>query len=267
MHHMRAQAGQGGGVGRRLLVRGSIVAGDAIKAAQERAWRCASGMAAATVIAAVASAGCAQRQTSARATTDAHPPPPVALARPEPARSSLVSVPAVRDVPLSRVARGGGTYKIGQPYQIAGRWYTPAADPAYDRVGVASWYGRDFHGKRTANGETFDMSALTAAHPTLPLPSYVYVTNLRNGRTLLVRVNDRGPYIEGRMIDLSIGAARLLGYEGQGTTPVRVRYAGPAPLDGNETRERDWLARQTWSAHAAAPAGTNPWAARLRLAR
>jgi rare lipoprotein A len=246
-----------------------MLAGDAIRAAQELGRRCACGMTAASIIAAVALAGCAQRQTSARAATDAHPPPPHAAALPlaAPPRSPVVPATPGTVAPMSRIARGGGTYKIGQPYQIAGRWYTPAADPTYDRVGVASWYGRDFHGKKTANGELFDVGALTAAHPTLPLPSFVFVTNLRNGRTLLLRVNDRGPYIEGRMIDLSLGAARLLGYEGQGTTPVRVRYAGPAPLDGNEARERDWLARQPWSAYAAAPAGTGPWAARLRLAR
>jgi len=159
--------------------------------------------------------------------------------------------------PLGRVPRGGGIYKIGQPYQIAGRWYTPADEPRYDRVGIASWYGSDFHGRKTANGELFDMGALTAAHPTLPLPSYVYVTNIRNGRTLLVRVNDRGPYASDRLIDLSRRVAQLLGFEANGTTPVRVRYAGPAPLDGNEANEHAWLARQPWASSASLTPGSS----------
>ena len=99
--------------------------------------------------------------------------------------------------------RGGGRYKVGDPYQVGGRWYNPREQPDYDRVGIASWYGSDFHGRHTANGEVFDMNALTAAHPTLPLPSYAYVTNLSNNRTILVRVNDRGPYVGDRVIDLS----------------------------------------------------------------
>ena len=95
--------------------------------------------------------------------------------------------------------------------------FTPAEDPSYDRTGMASFYGEDFHGRRTSNGEIFDMWALSAAHPTLPMPSYAYVTNLGNGRTLLVRINDRGPYARGRVIDLSRAAARLLGFEMHGT--------------------------------------------------
>jgi rare lipoprotein A len=145
------------------------------------------------------------------------------------------------------IPRGGGVYKLGSPYQIGGRWYVPRVDPGYDRVGVASWYGADFHGRRTANGEIYDMRALTAAHPTLPLPSYVTVTNLSNGRTLLVRVNDRGPYANGRIIDLSWAVARHLDMARQGTERVRVRYAGPAPLDGNDAHERRFLAAQRWS--------------------
>jgi rare lipoprotein A len=147
-----------------------------------------------------------------------------------------------------RVPRGGGGYKIGQPYKVAGRWYTPVDDPGYDRSGVASWYGTDFHGRKTANGEIFDMNALTAAHPTLPLPSYVYVTNLANGRTVLVRVNDRGPYAHDRLIDLSRQTARMIGTEAKGLGHVRVRYAGRAPLDGNDQAERQFLAQQPWAA-------------------
>ena len=135
-----------------------------------------------------------------------------------------------------RIPKGGGRYKVGEPYQVGGRWYNPRQQPDYDRVGVASWYGSDFHGRHTANGEVFDMHALTAAHPTLPLPSYVYVTNLSNNRTLLVRVNDRGPYVGERMIDLSKESARSLGLLSGGTGRVRVRYAGPAPIDGDDSR-------------------------------
>ena len=146
-----------------------------------------------------------------------------------------------------RIPKGGGTYKVGEPYQVGGRWYNPREQPDYDRIGVASWYGSDFHGRHTSNGEVFDMHALTAAHPTLPLPSYAYVTNLSNNRTVLVRVNDRGPYVGDRMIDLSKESARSLGLLSGGTGKVRVRYAGPAPLDGNDRRERQFLASRPWT--------------------
>jgi rare lipoprotein A len=145
------------------------------------------------------------------------------------------------------VPKGGGGYKLGSPYKIAGRWYTPAEDPNYDRTGLASWYGTDFHGRKTANGEIFDMGALTAAHPTLPLPSYAYVTNLDNGRTILVRINDRGPYAHDRVMDLSRRSAQMLGTETRGIGNVRVRYAGRAPLNGDDSHERQFLASQPWS--------------------
>jgi rare lipoprotein A len=131
---------------------------------------------------------------------------------------------------------------------VKGRWYTPRHEPGYDQSGIASWYGADFHGRKTANGEINDQGALTAAHPTLPLPSYAEVTNLANGRTLLVRINDRGPYAHDRIIDLSQAAARHLQFERQGTARVRVRYLGPAPLDGNDSAERRHLAQQPWIA-------------------
>ncbi|MBF0560839.1 MAG: septal ring lytic transglycosylase RlpA family protein [Alphaproteobacteria bacterium] len=115
-----------------------------------------------------------------------------------------------------------GTYKIGEPYQINGVWYYPHEDYAYNETGVASWYGKDFHGKATANGEIFDMNSLTAAHRTLPLPSVVRVTNVSNGRALVVRVNDRGPFANDRVIDLSRRSAQMLGFEGGGTTLVRL---------------------------------------------
>ncbi len=125
------------------------------------------------------------------------------------------------DAPLPRTE---GVYKLGDPYVINGRWYRPRFDPAYEAVGIASWYGDPFHGRRTANGEIFDKNRLTAAHPTLPLPSLVEVTNLETGRRLVVRVNDRGPFVGGRLIDLSEAAARELGFREQGLARVRVRF-------------------------------------------
>jgi rare lipoprotein A len=145
------------------------------------------------------------------------------------------------------IPKGGGVYKIGDPYQVGGQWFDPREQPDYDRVGIASWYGTDFHGRHTANGEIYDMNALTAAHPTLPIPSFAYVTNLANGRTILLRINDRGPYVADRVIDLSQRSARELGLERGGTGRVRVKYAGRAPLDGNDSYERQFLASRPWS--------------------
>lgn len=116
----------------------------------------------------------------------------------------------------------GGVYKVGNPYKIMGKWYYPKEDYSYSEVGVASWYGEAFHAKKTANGERYDMNTLTAAHRTLPLPSIVRVTNLENGRSLVLRVNDRGPYAKERIIDISKRGAQLLGYQTKGTTKVRV---------------------------------------------
>src|SRR5215469_6964531 len=128
--------------------------------------------------------------------------------------------------PPSGPSQGGevaGHYRVGGPYQIKGIWYYPAVDYNYDRTGVASWYGEQFEGRLTANGEIFDLNQLTAAHTTLPMPSIVQVTNLENGRSLQVRVNDRGPFVDGRLIDLSRRSAQLLGFERRGTTLVRVK--------------------------------------------
>ena len=115
-----------------------------------------------------------------------------------------------------------GAYKVGQPYEIAGTWYYPKVDYSYTETGIASWYGPNFHGKRTANGEIFDQHAMTAAHRTLPMPSVVQVTNLENGRSIKVRINDRGPFKRGRIIDLSRRGAELLGFIREGTAKVRV---------------------------------------------
>ena len=119
--------------------------------------------------------------------------------------------------------------RTGPPYEANGRWFVPTAEPGYQQTGTASWYGQDFQGRRTASGEAFDQEALTAAHPTLPIPSLVQVTNLENGREVIVRVNDRGPFTGDRLIDLSRGAANVLGFEQQGHARVHVRYLGPAP--------------------------------------
>jgi rare lipoprotein A len=135
------------------------------------------------------------------------------------------------------VPKGGGTYRIGKPYTVAGRVYVPEEDPDYRAEGMASWYGDDFHGRLTANGEVFDMTSLTAAHPTLPIPSYARVTNLRNGKSLVVRVNDRGPYHGNRLIDVSNKAAELLDFKGNGVAKVRVEYVGRAPLEGSDDRQ------------------------------
>ena len=123
---------------------------------------------------------------------------------------------------------GSGGFKVGKPYEIGGVWYYPKIDPNYDSTGIASWYGPKFHGRDTANGETFDQNALTAAHPTLPMPVLARVTNLENGRALVVRINDRGPSAHGREIDLSRRAAELLGFKSKGTAKVRVQYVGLA---------------------------------------
>lgn len=132
-------------------------------------------------------------------------------------------------------AAAAGRYKVGAPYQAGGLWYVPAEQPNYDETGLASWYGDAFDGKPTANGEIFDMRAVSAAHATLPMPCLVEVTNLENGRTLTVRLNDRGPYHPGRIIDLSRAGAQQLGFFQKGTAKVRVRYVGPAPLDAAAT--------------------------------
>ncbi len=123
-------------------------------------------------------------------------------------------------------------YKVGKPYQVGGIWYYPQEQPAYDETGIASWYGIDYHGHLTANGEVFDRNAVSGAHPTLPMPVNVRVTNLQNGRSLVVRVNDRGPYVNGRIIDLSEHAADLLGFRLDGLARVRVTYLGRADLNG-----------------------------------
>lgn len=126
---------------------------------------------------------------------------------------------------------GGGRYQVGDAYQVAGRTFVPHEQPGYDKTGVASWYGEAFHRRKTSNGEWFDMNTLTAAHATLPLPSYAMVTNLDNGKQVIVRINDRGPFVSTRIIDVSKRAADALGYRNKGTANVRVKLLGPAPIN------------------------------------
>ena len=155
------------------------------------------------------------------------PAPMAAAGKPEalPLRTASVPVrPAMEQAFVAPYA--------GPPYQVAGRWYVPAHEPNYDEVGTASWYGPTFHGKAAASGETFDENELTAAHPTLPIPSLVRVTNLENGKTVVVRLNDRGPFVDDRIIDLSKAAGAKLDMHAKGTAKVRVQYVGPAPAMG-----------------------------------
>ncbi|MFM7347238.1 MAG: septal ring lytic transglycosylase RlpA family protein [Tagaea sp.] len=145
--------------------------------------------------------------------------------------TAVKSIQGPGEAPAQAQPRAQGTYKVGEPYQIAGVWYYPAEDWTYDETGIASFYGGErtgtnFHGLVTANGELYDMNALTAAHTTLPMPSLVRVTNLENVRSIVLRVNYRGPFVRGRIIDVSRRAAQLLGFEAQGTARVRVEILG-----------------------------------------
>lgn len=168
------------------------------------------GLAAAAL--ALALAACAgERRVSEPPRPGQQPPPP----RVAPPRGPVPDTPV----------------KVGKPYVVLGITYVPVDDPAYDEVGIASWYGDDFHGGLTANGETYDMDMVGAAHKTLPLPSYAEVTSLRTGKKILVRVNDRGPFVPNRIIDLSRRAAQMLGIDRLGVGPVRVRRVFPAEQD------------------------------------
>lgn len=159
-------------------------------------------------------------------------------------RSTLVGLMlvGVAGCATDKPSGGSGGYKVGTPYQISGVWYYPKEDPFYDETGIASWYGEDFHGKATANGERYDMNALTAAHRTLPMPVVVRVTNLDNGRSLRLRLNDRGPYARGRIIDVSKRAAQLLGFQESGTARVRVQFEGRAEVGAPPPEDEDEVA-------------------------
>jgi rare lipoprotein A len=138
----------------------------------------------------------------------------------------LLVLAACAGNPKPPLASTGGV-KIGKPYQVAGVWYTPSDDRNYDQRGIASWYGPGFHALATANGERYNQDDVTAAHKTLPMPSWVEVENLDNGRKLVVRINDRGPFVQGRIIDLSRRSAQLLGVDKAGLARVRVRRVFP----------------------------------------
>ena len=131
---------------------------------------------------------------------------------------------------IVRVPLGKAVRKLGRPYEILGQRYVPRVDETYDKIGIASWYGAKFHGRRTSNGEIFDMRMMTAAHPTLPLPSFVRVQNLVSGQSIVVRVNDRGPFIDNRIIDLSAAAADCLNLRRAGLGRVRVTFLGHAEI-------------------------------------
>ena len=133
-----------------------------------------------------------------------------------------------------KIGSGISIYSVGKPYVVGGITYRPHEDPSYRVEGNASWYGADFHGRRTANGEVYNMNAISAAHPTLPLPSYVRVTNLANHRSIVVRVNDRGPFRNDRVIDVSVRVAKLIGIYERGVAQVRVEYVGRAPLNASD---------------------------------
>ncbi len=150
------------------------------------------------------------------------------------------------DASQTLAATGGRLPQV----KLNGRAYGPAANPMYRAEGVASWYGPDFHGGRTANGERYDMNGISAAHRTMPLPSYARVTNLDNGRSIIVRVNNRGPFVHDRIIDLSIGSAKALDFYRKGTTHVRVEYVGRAPIEGSD----DQMLLATLRAGTPAPA-------------
>lgn len=135
-----------------------------------------------------------------------------------------------------RAPKGGGRYLVGKTYTVAGRSYTPREMKGYSAVGLASWYGEAFHGRRTANGEVYDMASISAAHPTMPLPSYARVTNLRNHRSMMVRVNDRGPFHGGRVMDVSERVAYYLDFKRSGTAKVKIDYVGPASIAGSDDR-------------------------------
>ena len=156
---------------------------------------------------------------------------------------------------MKRLPRGGGRDMVGKPYKVRGKWYYPREDLNYVAQGTASWYGDAFHGRLTANGEIYDMNNLTAAHPTMPLPSYARVTNIKNGKSVIVRVNDRGPYASNRLVDLSRRAAQALDYTRSGTAQVKLEYIGRAPVHGQDD---DYLLASYRDGNSNLPGETQP---------
>ena len=174
---------------------------------------------------ALVAAGCAQDHKRYAAAGNKFPPSVYGPASPR-------VVAEGEDVP-----KGGGSYVVGKPYTVAGHTYYPSDKNNYSAVGMASWYGSDFHGLKTANGEVFDLASVSAAHPTMPLPSYARVTNLRNSRSIIVRVNDRGPYHGHRVMDVSEKVAEALDFKRIGTAKIKVEYVGRASLSGSDDRK------------------------------
>jgi len=188
-------------------------------------FRKAPGLTACAAIAGLGFAGCAQQPQHFAHSSEYFP-------------SSVYGAASPRVVADGEpVPRGGGQYLVGKPYTVAGQTYYPAEKKHYAATGLASWYGDAFHGRRTANGEVYDRDSFSAAHPTMPLPSYARVTNLRNDRSMIVRVNDRGPFAPGRLMDVSRGVADALDFRRSGTTMVKVEYIGPAGLQGSDDRK------------------------------
>lgn len=160
--------------------------------------------------------------------------------------------------PGEPVPKGGGSEKVGKPYQVAGKTYHPDGDPTgYSEEGLASWYGSAFHGRMTANGEIFDMASVSAAHPSLPLPSYARVTNINNGKSIVVRVNDRGPFHGNRALDVSQRVAEVLDFKKRGMARVRIDYVGPASLKGSDDAKLMATYRENGMANTAV-AGLEP---------
>ncbi len=189
------------------------------------------GRAVCTVVATgLALAGCAQQQQHLIRTTAYHGHEHFSSSKYGPASARVIE-------DGQPVPHGGGQYLVGRPYTIAGHTYYPTENEGYSAVGMASWYGDAFHGRRTANGEVYDKNALSAAHPTMPLPSYARVTNLSNGYSVIVRVNDRGPYHGGRVMDVSSRVADVLDFKGAGTAKIKVEYVGRAPMEGSDDNQ------------------------------
>jgi rare lipoprotein A len=209
--------------GLRVLERGSLVAGEFSLMPRF----CRAGATAVFGLAALALAGCASTpQTAASRHSKEYFP------------SSIYGAASPKVVADGQpVPRGGGQYLVGRPYTVAGRVYVPRENSNYVAVGLASWYGDAFHGRMTANGEVYDKDSLSAAHPTMPLPSYARVTNLGNGYSVIVRVNDRGPFHGGRVMDVSSRVADVLDIKAYGTARVKVEYVGPAPMEGSDDNQ------------------------------
>ena len=214
------------GVGSRLA--GAV---SALVEAFDRSGRPGLRAAGALLLGGLALAGCAQQPSTPTAST-------AVITATNISPKGNTAKPARGWWPTAKpIPRGGGQYLVGHPYTVHGRTYYPSENEHYVGVGTASWYGDAFHGRKTANGEIYDKNALSAAHPTMPLPSYARVTNLGNGYSVIVRVNDRGPYAAGRVMDVSSRVADVLDFKRMGTAHVKVEYVGRAPLEGSDDDE------------------------------